>query len=491
MALPLALSSAAGVDPRASFEAWLPLAAGEAVDGEALAGWLKAQQRALPAPSVRHVVVTAPAAQAALAERIAARLDGAVDARGFVVEAVALAEAPGGAALAAMLAMPLRSWRLAGRLFGRLLAGASRGASWRDQALGTLVRAFGVGRGDFELLELERSDAEAMTPLPALFARALADGALARVVLVRPPRRAAAPLPAGYSALLVLAPGGDLGLQAAGIADHVLALDFVAAAEAEAVAAEREREPKPEREPEPTPAPSACIIGSALLVCAAGLGEPLRGDLVRAIVLAHRAADVEAPALAQFDVWQRSFGSALANIGYSGSTDLFSEHGVVDAGEADPQVAVERLVLPAAQEQRSQVTDDVLAAAWQQARQWGFGATANALLGRSMPFGRFVLALADRAPDGVPRLVIVTLVQQPDEATAPDPRILKTAPNLAIESPAVDTPSSDHVRRFVQTSAGTIDASLLAGVRDTLRERVAPHYDSMVVELPLDRSRPA
>jgi hypothetical protein len=491
---------------------------------------------------LRHVVVTAPAAQAALAERIAARLDGAVDTRGFVVEAVALAEAPGGAALPAMLAMPLRSWRLAGRLFGRLLAGASGGSSWRERALGLLVRAFGVGRGDFELLDLERDDAVALVPLPGLFMRALEDGALTRAVLVRAPRRAAAPLPAGYSAQLVLAPGSDLGLQAAAIADHVLALDFVS--DGAAVAAERQpavepgraagREPASElgREPadatldaargrlkdgspdaedpaaaegaaapapaeespaeeapaeaRPAPAPSAFLIGGVLLVCASGLDTALRGDLVRAILLAHLAADSEAPALAQFDVWQRSFGRALANVGYRGSMDPFRTDSRVDADMADPLVAVEHLMLPAAQEERSQVAGDVLAAAWQQARVHGFGSVPNSLLGPSMPLGRFVLALADRAPDGLPRLFYVTLVQLPEVMT-PEPPVQKAA----VQSSAIEAPYGGRVWRYVQTSAGAIDASLLAAAGDALRERVAGHYDSMVVELPLDRPRPA
>lgn len=481
LAWPVARSDAPRIDPLAAGgdETQTAAASGDPIDSDALADWLRGQQQAVAAAAVRHVVIAAAAAEMALAERIAARLDGCLDARGFVVEAIALPPNDDASVLATLLRLPLRTWRLGGRLFGRLLAAGARGMGLRDVALRLLVRAFDVGRGDFELLRIEPGDDTPAAPLDRLFARGLSDGALQRAVLVRPAGRAAAALPEGYTARLLLPPGRDLEAQAAAIAEQTLALAFVVEVPKIRGLPPVPPDPAPPAEmtPDASVAPaSASAYGDLLLVVGPGVPMDARAGLECAMVAAHVGADSAAPELAQFDAWQHGFDNVFRELGFSWSS---RDEGLVDETHGDVAEDLVNIVLPRARN-LSQLPPALLGQALRHARQGLAGSASDASFGRKDPrTGRFVLALVGQAHDGSLHLSVISLVQlriyEAGQAAAGDaPQESVAAANSALQ-----------LRRFVFTAGGSVDVTRLAAARDLLRAQATERELARVVALPL------
>jgi len=535
LAWPVARSAAPRIEPRSAGadETLVASALTEAIGGEALEGWLRAQQLAVAPAAVRQVVITASAADAALAERIAARLDGRLDGRGQVVEAVVLVEPERGMGLTLLLRMPLRNWRLAGRLFGRLLAHGVHGADGADgadnargQTLGDFLRRlffglFDVGRGEFDLLVIEDAQADGSAPLLALYAAGVANGALARALLLRRAQRSAVALPAGYTAQLTLPPGSQIDTLAVGIAGRVLALDFAGEALPAAVPAPAPVPvpvPVPESVPEPVaadlpesnPVPSteptaaaadapevavadeaddveeletlrAWAIRGAVLVCDEALPAPLRRDLMHIVLLAYLAADRAAEDLSHRDEWNQQFIDTLAQTGVAGLAGARLRRRLTVAGAATAADLPRCLSIGMAGWQVE--AGGSRPGLWQRAVDRGpaTGRIDPQALFRPQddpPTGRFVAVAAEPGTDGQPLLHVCLAVQL---------KLAVSAPSEVVAESAAEGPATvdGGVTMHFELVSSPLDAGLLAQVRDELQRKLADRIEGQVLELPL------
>lgn len=182
---------------------WQSLAGQRLPADDTLGSQLRAMQRATPVAPVRHLTLLCTPAQVALAERVVARLAGAIDAAGSVVDAAVIVDERGAAAMPRLIGLPMGTWRHYGRLSGRLLSAADLGGSLYARAMQAVAQRVGAGgRGDFEIVSLHGDDGSTLPLLP-LYAQALASGALARVLELRVARGPGAATP-GYSGCIDL-----------------------------------------------------------------------------------------------------------------------------------------------------------------------------------------------------------------------------------------------------------------------------------------------
>ena len=497
LAWPVARSAAPRIEPRSAGadETLVASALTEAIGGEALEDWLRAQQLAVAPAAVRQVVIGATAADAALAERIAARLDGRLDGRGQVVEAVVLVDPERGMGLTLLLRMPLRNWRLAGRLFGRLLTYGARGQSLGDFLRRLFFGLFDVGRGEFDLLVIEDAQADESAPLLALYAAGVANGALARAMLLRRAQRSAVASPAGYTAQLTLPPGGEIDTLAGGIAARVLALDFGGDRPPTGVRAPaREATDQLETKPAPPLAPAdvgaddadgfeevetvrAWAIRGAVLVCDESLPAPRRRDLMHCVLLAYLAADHVAADLSHWEEWNQRFIDALAQTGVAGLAGGGARRHLTVKGAATSAELPSCLAIGMAGWQVE--AGGSRPGLWQRAVDHG-PATASIesqALFRPQgdpPVGRFVALAAAPGLDGQPLLHMCLAVQLAPAVNTPS--------SVVVEGPAVGEGGET---MQLELASSPLDAGLLTQISEALQQKLAGRIDGQVVELAL------